>query len=200
LRLDVEPPQRLDHVVEELDPHGLVPVGGEHVQEPAAAGKLAGQLDGRGGVEAALDEPSQQRADVDSLADAQATAAGRQPLAAGRGLQQALDAGRDQAWQAAIRANGGLGRGRWWLSLVAFANQLLQRPQPVGVDFVMQNPFAGVGFPSRKAGGGDRREQRKVVAESVDAVLVRTDDDQRSGRRAHQFGRDQRARRSPDSV
>ena len=57
---DLEPADRLDLVAEELDPHRLVPVGGEDVEDAAAAGELAGQFDRAGVVEAALDQPPQQ--------------------------------------------------------------------------------------------------------------------------------------------
>ncbi len=57
---DLEPADRLDLVAEELDPHRLVPVGGEDVDDPAAHGELAGQLHGRRVVEAVLDQPLRQ--------------------------------------------------------------------------------------------------------------------------------------------
>ena len=49
----LEAAERFDLIVEELDPHRLVPVRGEDVQDSAAAGELAGQFHGGGAVKAA---------------------------------------------------------------------------------------------------------------------------------------------------
>ena len=71
----------------------------------------------------------------------------------------------------------------------------LEQPQPLAIDLVVHDALAGrvFAFPGGKLFGGDVGEQRQVVAEVVDVVHVRTDDDQRRRGVANQRGRHQRA-------
>ena len=196
---DVEPADRFDLVSKELDANRLVPVRGEDIQDAAAAGELARQLDRAGVVETALDQPPQKGRHVDGVADPQTPAIGGQQLSAGRRLQQTLDAGDDQLQRRLTRAGHGplLTRPTRRRRIV---EQTFQRAQTFAIDFIVQNPFARCGFPSRKPLGRQVGEELQVVAERIRVVLVRADDDQHPGQVLDQFRRHQRARRAPHSV
>ena len=152
-------------------------------------------------MEPALHEPSQPSADIHTLADPQLTAAGRQPLAAGRGLHEAVNAGRDQTRKR--RGLGTAGRRRSTRRSVSGPAARIScfkvRSRSAWISSCkIRSPGSDSQAGKRVAASGENKE--KVVAERVDLVLMRTHDDQRSRRRARQLGGHQRARRSPDSV
>ena len=62
---DFEAADRFDRVAKKFDPHRLVPVGSEQVENAAAMRQFAGQLDGAGGVKSMLDQPGEQGRHVD---------------------------------------------------------------------------------------------------------------------------------------
>ena len=71
LREGREPPQRLDLVAEQVDPHGAVLGRREHVQQPAADRELAAVLDLVDALVAGRDEIHRRLVEVDQLADPQ---------------------------------------------------------------------------------------------------------------------------------
>ena len=93
---NLEPPDRLDFVAEELDAHRPIPIGGEDIDDPAAERKLAGQLDRRSADQPVLDQPAGQLLDRHRPADAQPPRLPVERFAARRRLQKTLDAGHDK--------------------------------------------------------------------------------------------------------
>ena len=89
LRGDFEAADRFDLVAEQLDPHRIVPVGGEDIDDAAARRELARQLDGRRVLKPMLDQPAQQLLHVQRVAAPSCRvcrpAARRAPAATGSG-------------------------------------------------------------------------------------------------------------------
>jgi hypothetical protein len=93
LRGYFERPQRFDLIVEQFDSHWPQPVERENIENAAAMRKLARQLDGARRMKAALDEPSQERINVDPLALAEDARRRGNRLKFWRRLEQGLDRG-----------------------------------------------------------------------------------------------------------
>ena len=183
----LKPPQRLDPVAEQFDPHRLIPIGRENIDDAAARGELSRQADGGRVHKSPLGHPVEQFVDIHFVSDAQpAHAAGKQ-FARRHRLQQALDAGDDQP--------GPVGRG-----LRRFAGQQLEHTEPVAVDFVIDGPFAGGRFPRPESHRLDAGEEREIFAQRIDVARVGRDDDELDRRFRFQRRRGQRAARSPDST
>jgi hypothetical protein len=194
----VELPDRLDFVAEEFDPYRLAPVGGKQVQYAAAVRELAGELDGTRGVKAALDQPAAQSVQIDALAELQLAGALGQRLLRLNRLQQALDAGDDEATRSA-RVSRPRRSCRPQVSH-SRASQLLQQPQPLAVGLVLDDPFPQGDFPGGKLLDRRSGEQVEVGRQFVRVVLGRADDHDGTAGPAVQCRRDQRAGRAPDSV
>ncbi len=170
---DLEPPNRLDLVAEELHAHRPIPVGREDVDNSAAKGKLAGQLHCRGVEQAVFHQPLGQPIDGHRAADVERSRLPLQGLAAGHRLQEALDAGDDE-----------LRRVR--------ALQQFEQMQPLAEYFVLDRPL------KRFRGGKSLRlepgEERQVVDQFVDLIGLGAHDNERGGGVGGQRGRHQRAR------
>ena len=87
----LESADRLDLVAEQFDPHRLVPIRGEHIDDPAANRKLAGKLHGRRVLKTVGRDPAEQLVDIDDVADTKPAASAprapwaMEPVAAGSG-------------------------------------------------------------------------------------------------------------------
>ena len=64
----VKLPQRFDFVVKQFDPHRTFPVRRVNVDDSAAAGKLARQFNGRRLVKFLLQQPGDERVNIDLVA------------------------------------------------------------------------------------------------------------------------------------
>ena len=121
---DLEAADRLDLIAEQLDADRVVPVGCEDVDDAPADRELAGQLDRRGLVEAAQQQPLGEFLNACFATGPKRAGLPPQRLAVGNRLQDALDAGGHQ-----------LGR--------IAREQQLQQSHPVAEHLVVDHPFAG---------------------------------------------------------
>jgi hypothetical protein len=172
---------RFDFVPEQFDPHRVVPVAGEDVQNAAADGELARQLDGAGIFETAGDEPRQEFVGVQPLADAQGARGGAQVVDWRDGLKQTLNAGNERG--------GGFGR-----------RQLFQNAEALGLCLVENDFFAGFDFSRWKLSNRLIGEQRQIVGERFDVRRTGANDQHRHGGSAEDGRHGERASRSPGSV
>jgi len=178
---NLEAADRVDLVAEQLDPHRVGPVARENVEESAAERDLAGQLDGRGGVEAVLPEPRRQLVRIEFIARPQPARVPRQEIGRRNRLHEGLDAGQEQL--------GRVGTG-----------QRLEQPDTLARGLVLHLALARHRLPGGKDLGHVAREQAQVVGQIVGVVGAGADQHQRAGRVARQSGRRQRARRAPGPV
>ena len=74
-----------------------MPIGSKNIYDPAAGGKFAWQFDGRGTHQSVLRQPEQQGVEIERVANPQLAGHGVQLVATWYRLQQALNAGRDDA-------------------------------------------------------------------------------------------------------
>ena len=118
---------------------------------------------------------------VERVADHDRTRGRLQIITTGYRLQQTLDRG---------HYHGG--------SLPAV--ERFQQPQPLAEDFIVQDAFASVAFPSGKLPRRGLAEQRQIFAEVVDVAGVGQHHDQRRPAGPLERRGGQRARRSPDSA
>ena len=175
LGLDVEAADRLDLVAEELDPQRIEGVRRKDVQDAAVHAELAGHLDRRRPLEAPLDQPSQERVEIDLLADAQRPGC-RLPLRpAGDRLQQGRKTGDDHR-----RPIG--------------TTQDAQHPQTSAEDGIGNVLLLRQRLPRREDERGFTGETGHVAREIIDFADSRQDDEQRRRRLLSQSSHGQRAR------
>ena len=195
LRGQVEAANRLDLITKQLQPHRLVPIGGEQIDDSAARCELARQLHGTWWRDSGW-RTSHSRSSSPSTVSprGESPRAVLQRLRRGYPLHQARHARHDHAVQRARVGRHAPG-GRCEPRL-----QLLERAQSLAIDLVVDRPLAQVGFPGREARGAPAANMRRSSASSSAASSLWTDDDQQAGSVPQQTGRQQRAGRPHDSV
>ena len=140
LGFDVERPDRLDLVAEELDADRVGRVGREDVEDAAADAELAGDLDDLGPRHAALEQPAGQFLDGHRVADGHDPRHPRQGIGLRHRLEHRLERRDDQAGRVRTR-------------------ELLQDAQPAAEDLVGGVQLARAASPRR---GRPRERSRRT--------------------------------------
>src|SRR5215467_5764428 len=74
----VEQADRLDLITEEFQAERRIGVGGEDIEDSAAAAELARQLDGLGAAKAVVDQPARQFVEIEGVAGTEDAAVARE--------------------------------------------------------------------------------------------------------------------------
>ena len=199
---DVEPPNRLDLVAEQLDPHRVIRIRREDIENAAAQRKLARQLDRRRRMPAALGQPPRKLLLIELPANANLARRRRHRIPPRHRLQQTLNAGDEDA-RMPDAGSGGTRMPSLPRSVAASLHSLrqrLQHPQPLAINLIMHHALARLRFPRRKLGDGRIAEERQIARNRIDFTRMRRNNHQRPRTRSRQRRRHQRARRPPDSA
>jgi hypothetical protein len=185
----VKGPQRLDLVAVEFHPHGAIPVGGEEIDDPAAAGERAGGVDGVGRLPATSGEPLGEFLGVRRAADREPPSAGFDGPGIDQGREDRLDARHDDRRR-----------------LTAGQGEPFDDGQPLGLHGVVGAWLLPPEIlDCREQEGRHVGEQREIIHKGLGLGGVGQDDGERAGgaidRAGPQDGRRcQCAGRSPGSA